>query len=48
MGSETSESGRGGEASLTGATEGNANMSRTDGNTVRGGNSSAEEEEKGM
>lgn len=48
MGSETSESGRGGEASLTGATEGNANMNRTNGNTVRGGNSSAEEEEKGM
>lgn len=48
MGSETSEAGRGGEASLTGATEGNANVNRTDGDAVRCGNSSAEEEEKAM
>ena len=48
VGSETSEAGRGGEASLTGATEGNANVNRTDGDAVRCGNSSAEEEEKAM
>ena len=35
MESETSEAGRGGEASLAGASEGNTNMNRTDGNTVR-------------
>lgn len=47
-GLETSEAGGGGKASLTGATEGNASVNRTDGNTVRCGNSSAEEEEKAM